>query len=131
MNKNIKKLTITLLIFSFIFNMAANTKTCSAYTFSDSFNVTSTKSSMFGIVNFNYNNAVTVTYSAYPNDAQYVARVEIYKDSSLTGGIVASSTFNKYQPHTETFVLPADTTYYAKISSATGNAFSGTFTAKY
>mgnify|MGYP001059618203 CR=1 FL=1 len=131
MNKYTKKLTIALLLFSFIFNIAANTKNCSAYSQSDSFHVTENYSEKISIINFNHNNAVTVTYSAYPNDAQYVARVEIYKDGSLTGGIVASSTFNKYQQHTETFVLPAGATYYAKISSATGNAFSGIFTATY
>lgn len=40
MNKHTKKITIALLIFSFIFNTAANTKTCSAYSQSDSFHVT-------------------------------------------------------------------------------------------
>ncbi len=89
------------------------------------------KSDEATIKNKNTNNAVTVTYSAYPNNNVNVAYVQIYKNKTLTGTVVASASFHKTQPHEATFRLPAGATYYAKISSYDGGSFTGVFVATY
>ena len=60
-----------------------------------------------------------------------MAYVQIYKNKTLTGTVVASASFHKTQPHEATFRLPAGATYYAKISSYDGGSFTGVFVATY
>ena len=95
------------------------------------YSVSPTKNDKVAIKNLNQSNKVKVTYSAYPDSANNVAKVQIYKNGGFTGVAVSTTTFSKTQPHTVTFSLPANATYYAKITSATGNSFTGTFTYTY
>lgn len=73
---------------------------------------------------------VEVTYTAMADSDDRVVKVEICKDSNLTD-VVASATFNSTQPHSATFLLPADETYYAKITPIGAKPVSGSFFAQY
>lgn len=131
MKRHFKKIVMALLIFSFIFGLSAKMKISSAKTISERYSVSSTQLARVAIKNVNDNNKVTVTFSAYPDSMSDVSKVEIYKNSGFTGTAVTTTTFNSANKHDATFSLPAGATYYAKISSATGNSFSGTFIATY
>ncbi len=131
MKKQFKKMIGAVLAFSLIFGLFTNMKIGSAKTITKDYSVTPTKMVRVAIANVNANNKVVVTYSAYPNNTTDVSRVKIYKNSGFSGEPIATTTFNKTQQHTATFTLPADKTYYAQISSASGNSFSGKFVATY
>lgn len=131
MKRHLKKIIMALLICSFIFGLSANKKIGSAKTISERYSVSSTKLAKVAIKNVKANNKVTVTFSAYPDSPSNVSRVEIYKNRGFTGTAVLTKTFNSANKYEATFSLPAGKTYYAKISSATGNSFSGTFVATY
>lgn len=91
-------------------------KPSAAYAFSGAryFSVNMERNAFFEITNENSNNAVTVTYSAYPDSVTQTAKAIIYKYNDATGR-VAGSTFNISQRHTETFRLPAGAVYYVLI----------------
>ena len=126
--KMTKRLIAVVAMLTLVVGMFGNVASiCSAKSVSTAYSVSPTKNGRVAIKNTNQNNKVTVTYSAYPDSASNVAKVEIYKNGGFTGTVVSSSTFNKGQKHEVTFSLPANATYYAKITSVTGNSFTGTF----
>ena len=130
--KMTKRLIAVVAMLTLVVGMFGNVASiCSAKSVSTAYSVSPTKNGKVAIKNTNQNIKVTVTYSAYPDNTSNVAKVEIYKNAGFTGVPVTSTTFNKTQPHTSTFSLPAKTTYYAKITTLTGNSFTGVFTYTY
>ncbi len=82
------------------------------------------------IRNLNENNQVIVTYTMAPDSDNMAAKIEICKDSDGKS-VVASTTFHGTQPHSAEFILPADQTYYARITPVGTQSVSGNFTAEY
>ncbi|MDE6566251.1 MAG: hypothetical protein K2K70_00790 [Lachnospiraceae bacterium] len=131
MKKNFKKMVVALLVFSFIFGLAVNKKVSSAYTISERFSVTPLNLARVAIPNVNEKNDVTVTFTAYPDILPCATQVDIYKNMNFTGSPVTTKVFNRGNHIEPKFVLPAGKTYYAKISSYTGDDITGTFIATY
>lgn len=82
------------------------------------------------IRNPNEHNQAIVTYSVTADSDDRTVKVEICKNSNLTD-VVASATFNRTQPHSAVFLLPANQTYYAKITPVGSQSVSGIFTTHY
>ena len=82
------------------------------------------------IKNTNKHNQAVVTYTALADSDDKTVKVEICKDFNLTD-VVASATFNRTQPHSAVFLLPANQTYYAKITPVGSQSVSGIFTTHY
>jgi len=131
MKHGTKKLVVLLVVASFVFGITGNSQVSSAKEIFYAYSVDSKNMDYVNIKNDNKNNAVTVTYSAYPYNASDVAKVEIFKVDNYTGTPYQVKTFNSRQQYTATFSLPKNTTYYARISSASGGSFRGEFVATY
>lgn len=82
------------------------------------------------IKNPNVKNQAVVTYTVTTDSNDRTAKVEICKDPDFTE-VVASATFNRTQPHFATVILPANQTFYAKITPIGAKSVSGSFTAEY
>ncbi len=127
-----KRLIAAVAMLALVVGMFGNgASICSAKSVSTPYSISPTRNGKVVIKNENQSNKVTVTYSAYPDSINNVAKVQIYKNGGFSGTPVASTSFNKTQPHTATFSLPAKKTYYAKITTLTGNSFTGVFTYTY
>lgn len=75
-------------------------------------------------------NQMDVTYTATADSDDKSVKVEICTDSNFSN-VIATATFNRTQPHSATFPLPANQTYYAKITPIGIQSVSGYFTAEY
>lgn len=131
MKKHFKKLVVALLVFSFIFGLAANKKVSSAYTITQKYSVTPLNLARVEIPNLNANNSVTVTFTANPDIPYCAAQVDIYSNKNFTGKPIVTNSFISTGTNIGTFTLPAGKTYYAKISSLSGHDITGTFVATY
>lgn len=131
--KRLKTIIMPLLVFGLLVGIAGNGQVSSAKTITKEFvDASLTNPGYAEIKNINVNNAVNVTYSVTPKSSGVVIRVEIYKYSDYSGTLVSSGTFAKGNSNTKTFSLPANKTYYAKITPTGGVSYvSGTFNAEY
>lgn len=75
-------------------------------------------------------NQMDVTYTATADSDDKSVKVEICTDSNFSN-VIATATFNRTQPYSATFLLPANQTYYAKITPIGTQSVSGYFTAEY
>lgn len=82
------------------------------------------------IINSNVQNENIITYTATADSDDKTVKVEICKDTNFSE-VVASSTFNRTQPHSATFLLPANQTYYVRITPVGAQSVSGNFTAEH